>query len=176
MSRRLSGTALRLPARQSKAGNAWSRRRKFAAATVRKRLHDAGEHPYVTSDKSADYQAHSAALHVNPHVDLAAPLGCTDGGGWNGNVGFAEIFEHADGLLVALRRLTEATSPNDADVCDRAARSLPKFRAGMSRSHWSPTTMLLRVAARMQRESDNDTQGRAEPRKIIRNLGSNSVI
>lgn len=131
--------------------NSRTRRTKFAAVAVRRRLHDAGEHPYVSSDSSADYKAHSGALHVSPYTDLAAPLGCTDGGGWNGNVGFAEVFEHARDLLLALCRLVEALSPGSA-ACDLAATPLPAFSAGLSRSHLSPTTLLMRMAAHNQRE------------------------
>jgi hypothetical protein len=131
--------------------NARTRRSKFAAAAVRRRLHDAGEQPYVSSDGSAEYKAHSAALHVRPYIDLAAPRGCTEGGGWNGNVGFSEVFQHARDLLLALRRLSAALSPGSA-VCDLAATPLPAFRAGLSRSYLSPTTMLMRVAAHKQRE------------------------
>lgn len=131
-----------------------TRRTKFAPVAVRRRLHDAGEHPYVASDSSADYKAHSAALHVSPHVDLAAPPGCTDGGGWKGNVGFAEIFEHARDLLLALRRVAEALSPGST-ACGVAATPLPEFLAGLNRSHLSPTTLLMRATAQRQRDMNN---------------------
>lgn len=130
-----------------------TRRTKFAPVAVRRRLHNASEPPYVASDGSADYKAHSAALHISPHVDLAAPPGCTDGGGWNGNVGFAEIFEHAHHLLLALRRIVETLAPGST-ASGVTARSLPEFFAGMSRSHLSPTTLLMRAAAHRQREID----------------------
>ena len=128
-----------------------TRYQKFKPVKVRQRLHDAGEHPYVTSYSSPDYKAHSAALHISPHVDLAAPPGCTDGGGWNGNVGFAEIFEHARDLLLALRRVAEALSPGST-ACAVAATPLPEFLAGLNRSHLSPTTLLMRMAAQRQRD------------------------
>jgi len=79
---------------------------RFGPATVRKRLHAAGEGAYATTAESVDYRAHSAALHVGPHPDPVAGRGFSTEQGWGGDAGFWEIFEHARRLRRAIRRLT----------------------------------------------------------------------
>jgi len=84
---------------------------KFSAASVRSRLHAAGEGRYATTAQSLDYQAHSAALHVSPHRHPVAAKGFSIEQGWAGDAGFWEIFGHAGRLQTAIRRFVGAICP-----------------------------------------------------------------
>lgn len=84
---------------------------KFGPATIRKRLHAAGEARYKATAESVDYRAHSAALHVGPPRHHIVDRGFSTEQGWAGDAGFWEIFEHARRLLRAIQRLTGALTP-----------------------------------------------------------------
>ena len=86
-------------------------RNKFNPATVRRRLQQAREGHYASSQDSADYRAHSAALHVNPHRNPLTTRGFLSEQGFEGDAAFWELFEHARRLRLAIRRLVMATSP-----------------------------------------------------------------
>jgi hypothetical protein len=86
-------------------------RNKFNPATVRRRLHEAGEGQYASSRDSADYRAHSAALHASPHRHPLIARGFLLEEGFEGDAAFWELFEHARRLRLAIRRLVTATSP-----------------------------------------------------------------
>jgi hypothetical protein len=97
---------------------------KFSPASVRGRLHAAGEGRYATTARSLDYQAHSAALHVGPRQHPVAAKGFSAEQGWAGDAGFWEIFQHARRLRTAIRRLVGALRPaSSLDIL--ANRELP---------------------------------------------------
>ncbi len=89
-------------------------RSKFKPATVRRRLHEAREGQYASSQDSADYRAHSAALHVSPHRNPLTARGFLPEQGFEGDAAFWELFEHARRLRIAIRRLVIARSPGSA--------------------------------------------------------------
>lgn len=85
---------------------------KFRPARVRKRLRAANEGRYATTAEPADYEAHSAALHVSPYQHPILSKGFSaEQGWWQADAGFWEIFEHARRLLHAVRRLASTSSP-----------------------------------------------------------------
>lgn len=97
-------------------------RTKYAPASVRDRLHRAGEGRYASSAEAPDYRAHSAALHVRPGRPPFAPPGFSADAGWGGDAAYWEIFEHHRRLHHAIRRVTSSLSPGSG--ADRSAHSL----------------------------------------------------
>lgn len=108
-------------------------RTKFSAASVRDRLHAAGEGRYATTAQSLDYRAHSAALHVSPHQHPVAAKGFSAEQGWSGDAGFWEIFEHARRLQTAIRRFVGAIRPA-SPVDALANRELPDVNDAWKRT------------------------------------------
>lgn len=86
-------------------------RTRYAAAEVRRRLHQAGEGRFASSADAPDYRAHSEALHVRPGRHPIADKGFSAESGWDGDAAYWEIFEHARRLLRAIARLTENLAP-----------------------------------------------------------------
>ncbi len=82
----------------------------FKPVAVRERLHAAGVGRFTDSAYSADYAAHSEALHVTPHRYILDQKGFTTDG-WAVDLGFSEIFEHFKRLQIAIARLTDVLSP-----------------------------------------------------------------
>jgi len=85
----------------------------FKPVAVRERLHAAGVGRFTDSAYSADYAAHSEALHVTPHRYILDQKGFTTDG-WAVDLGFSEIFEHFKRLQIAIARLTDVLSPGSS--------------------------------------------------------------
>jgi hypothetical protein len=128
---------------------------KFAPAMVRDRLHAADEGRYAATAESADYRAHSAALHVGPYRDLIAARGFEQG--WTGDAGFSEIFEHTRRLRRAIHRLTGVMTP-DSVVDEIAGQELTNVEDAWQRTQEMSAiyvTLLEAVAKTQPEEEEN---------------------
>lgn len=131
---------------------------KFRPTKVRKRLRVAKEGRYATTAESADYQAHSAALHVSPYQHPIVSKGFSAERGWQGDAGFWEIFQHARRLLHAIQRLTSTLSPGS--TAERlAAEDLTDMQDAWQRTQEMQTIYLalLQAAAQAHTEHGDDT-------------------
>jgi hypothetical protein len=94
--------------------------KKFSPVKVRERLHAGQDRNLAQAPESVDYRGHSMALHVGPHRTLIPDKGLGPEKGWDSDIGFWEMFEHARRLLLAIETLTGALAPNsDADKLAR---------------------------------------------------------
>ena len=94
--------------------------KKFSPVKVRERLHAGQDMNLAQAPESVDYRGHSMALHVGPHRTLIPDKGLGPEKGWDSDIGFWEMFEHARRLLLAIETLTGALAPNsDADKLAR---------------------------------------------------------
>jgi hypothetical protein len=127
---------------------------KFGPATIRKRLHAAGEGRYATTAESVDYRAHSAVLHVGPHLSPVAQKGFSTEPGWQDG-GFWEIFEHARRLLLAIQRLAGALTPG-SEAHQLASQELSDVQDAWKRTQEMQVIYiaLLEAIAETQTEED----------------------
>jgi hypothetical protein len=128
---------------------------KFGAATVRKRLHASGEGRYATTAESVDYRAHSAVLHVGPHMNPITERGLSIEPGWDSDGGFWEIFEHARRLLLAIQRLASALTPR-SETHQLASQELSNVQDAWKRTQEMQVMYiaLLEAIAETQTEED----------------------
>jgi hypothetical protein len=132
-------------------------RKKFTPARVRERLYSAEGVDLARTPESVDYRGHSMALHVRPRHALIPEKGLRPGSGWDVDIGYWEMFEHARRLLLAIERVTGALSPSsDANrlACEEPAAVQEAWR----RTQQMQAVFLALVRAANTSEAADDTE------------------
>jgi hypothetical protein len=122
-----------------------TRRRKYMPVKVRERLQAAGVEPFANDDfEPVDYKAHSDALHVNPSqgpsAGLRGPDPVEDPVPFFQDLGFIEMFEHGNRILMAVELLRVVAMGPSADYEPLTPRG--RFDDAHARTHQMQLMMM----------------------------------
>jgi hypothetical protein len=121
------------------------RRKHFAPVTVRERLKRAGVDEFTRATSGADYAAHSAALHVSPHVPVIGQKGRVDDP-FIVDAGFWELLEHGARFTTAADMCRAVNVPDPAAASATIAH-LERLQAARERAREMQTFFLATLEA-----------------------------